>query len=103
MPDIPDYATNNGHMFYLVCRSLEERTSLISYLKEHDILAVFHYLSLHLSEYYKDHHVGEIPNLPNCDKFADCLVRLPMFFELKDEEVELVISKIREFYQSRSR
>lgn len=101
MPDIPDYATNNGHMFYLVCRSLEERTSLISYLKEHDILAVFHYLSLHLSEYYKEHHVGEIPNLPNCDKFADCLVRLPMFFELKDEEVELVICKIREFYQSR--
>ena len=101
MPDIPDYATNNGHMFYLVCRSLEERTSLISYLKEHDILAVFHYLSLHLSEYYKEHHVGEIPNLPNCDKFADCLVRLPMFFELKDEEVELVISTIREFYQSR--
>ena len=103
MPDIPDYATNNGHMFYLVCRSLEERTSLISYLKEHDILAVFHYLSLQLSEYYKDHHVGEIPNLPNCDKFADCLVRLPMFFELKDEEVELVISKIREFYHSRLR
>lgn len=103
MPDIPDYATNNGHMFYLVCRSLEERTSLISYLKEHDILAVFHYLSLHLSEYYKEHHVGEIPNLPNCDNFADCLVRLPMFFELNDEEVKLVISIIREFYQSRLR
>ena len=101
MPDIPDYATNNGHMFYLVCRSLEERTSLISYLKEHDILAVFHYLSLHLSEYYKEHHVGEIPNLPNCEKFADCLVRLPMFFELNDEDVILVISKIREFYHNR--
>ena len=84
MPDIPEYATNNGHMFYLVCRSLEERTKLIAYLKEQGVGAVFHYLSLHLSDYYKKHHVGDIPTLPNCDKFADCLVRLPMFFELTD-------------------
>lgn len=101
MPDIPDYATNNAHMFYIVCRNLEERTGLIAHLKEAGIYAAFHYLSLHLSEYYKEHHVGEIPNLPNCDCFADCLVRLPMFFELKDEEAELVISKIKEFYQNR--
>lgn len=99
MPDIPEYATNNGHMFYLVCRSLEERTKLIAYLKEQGVGAVFHYLSLHLSEYYKEHHVGEIPELPNCDRFADCLVRLPMFFELKDEEVQHVINSIKEFYR----
>ena len=98
MPDIPDYATNNAHMFYLVCCNLEERTKLISFLKEHDALAVFHYLSLHLSEYYKEHHVGEIPVLPNCDRFADCLVRLPMYYELKDEEVEIVIKLIKEYY-----
>ncbi len=101
MPDIPDYATNNGHMFYLVCRNLDERTKLIAYLKEQGVGAVFHYLSLHLSDYYKEHHMGEIPNLPNCDRFADCLVRLPMFFELTDEEVQLVIEKIRQFYQDR--
>ena len=101
MPDIPDYATNNAHMFYIVCRNLEERTALIALLKENGIYAAFHYLSLHLSEYYKEHHVGEIPNLPNCDRFADCLVRLPMFFELKDEEASLVVSKIKEFYQNR--
>ena len=101
MPDIPDYATNNGHMFYLVCRNLDERTKLIAYLKEQDVLAVFHYLSLHLSEYYKEHHVGEIPDLPNCDRFADCLVRLPMYFELKDEDVQLVIRSIKEFYNER--
>lgn len=101
MPDIPDYATNNGHMFYLVCRNLDERTKLIAYLKEQGVGAVFHYLSLHLSDYYKEHHVGEIPNLPNCDRFADCLVRLPMFFELTDEEVQLVIENIRQFYQDR--
>ena len=98
MPDIPKCATNNAHMFYLVCRNLEERTGLISYLKEKGAGAVFHYLSLHLSEYYKEHHEGKIPELPNCDRFADCLVRLPMFFELTDEEVQEIIKTIHVFY-----
>ena len=99
MPDMPEYATNNAHMFYIVCRNLEERTKLIAYLKENEVLAVFHYLSLHLSEYYKEHHQGEIPDLPNCDRFADCLVRLPMYYELKDEEVKQIIDSIHEFYK----
>ena len=98
LPDIPEYATNNAHMFYLVCRSLDERTKLISYLKDKDVNAVFHYLSLHLSDYYKDHHEGIIPNLPKCDRFADCLVRLPMFYELKDEEVQIVVDAIKEYF-----
>jgi len=100
LPDMPDYATNNGHMFYIVCRSLDERTQLISFLKEKGILAPFHYLSLHLSDYY--HSVeSNIPTLPNCDKFADRLVRLPMFFELKDEEVLYIIQEIHSFYSSK--
>ena len=97
LPVMPDFATNNGHMFYLVCRNLDERTRLIKYLKEHDILAVFHYLSLHLSDYYKTVE-KDIPNLPNCDRFADCLVRLPMFFELNDSEVAQIIKTISDFY-----
>lgn len=97
MPDVPAYATNNGHMFYMVCRSLEERTKLIAYLKEKGIGAVFHYLSLHLSDYYRSVE-SDIPNLPYCDGFADKLVRLPLFFELKDEEVLYVISEIKSFY-----
>ncbi len=96
-PDIPVYATNNAHMFYIVCRSLEERTNLISYLKENEVLAVFHYLSLHLSDYYANTE-NTIPSLPNCDKFADCLVRLPMFFELKDEEILKIVNLVKEFY-----
>lgn len=99
LPDMPDYATKNGHMFYLVCCNLDERTKLISYLKEQGIGAVFHYLSLHLSDYYREHHVGEIPILPNCDRYADCLVRLPMFYELKEDEAQYVISSIHEFYK----
>lgn len=98
MPDMPAYATNNAHMFYLVCRNLDERTKLIAYLKEKDFGAVFHYLSLHLSDYYRENHKGEIPNLPNCDKFADCLVRLPMYYELNNEDVESIIKEIKQFY-----
>ena len=86
LPNVPSYATNNAHMFYLVCNSLEERTALINKLKANDIGAVFHYLSLHSSPYYHDKHDGR--DLPNCDRFADCLLRLPMFFELDVEDVE---------------
>ena len=99
MPDIPSYATNNAHMFYLVCRSLEERTALIAYMKANDVLSVFHYLSLHKSEYYLNHD-GKIVDLPNCDKFADQLVRLPMYYDLTDDDVKLVVSLIHQFYIS---
>lgn len=101
MPDMPEYATNNAHMFYLVCPSLEERTKLIAYLKGQGIGAVFHYLSLHLSDYYKNHHEGEIPVLPQCDHFADCLVRLPMFYELTDEEVGYIIDGVHKFFDNK--
>lgn len=97
MPDIPQYASNNAHMFYLVCRSLEERTKLITHLKENGVMAVFHYLSLHLSDYYCSVEAN-IPELPNCDNFADRLVRLPMYYELSDEDVKSVINSIVEFY-----
>ena len=100
LPVLPEYSTNNAHMFYLVCRSLEERTMLIKYLKDNGVLSVFHYLSLHLSGYYKANYT-EIPNLPFCDRFADCLLRLPMFYELKDEEIKIVVDLIDEFYKSR--
>ena len=99
LPKIPEYATNNAHMFYLVCNSLEERSALIKYLKNKNVLSVFHYLSLHLSKYHTDNNTN-IPNLPECDRYADCLIRLPMFFELKDEEIELIISYIYQFYNN---
>lgn len=97
LPNIPEYATNNAHMFYLVCRSIEERSALIKHLKDNGAGAVFHYLSLHKSDYYRKNY-SYIPDLPNCDRFADCLVRLPMFYELKDEEISLIISLIGNFY-----
>lgn len=96
LPDIPDYATNNAHMFYLVCRNLEERTALIKYLKEHDIQAVFHYLSLHSSEFYKTKHDGR--ELPECDRYMDTLVRLPMYYDLEIEDVKRICEVINVFY-----
>lgn len=82
---IPSFATNNAHMFYLVCRNLQERTALIERLKAQGIMAVFHYLSLHASPYYASRHDGR--PLPLSERYADCLVRLPLFFDLTLEEV----------------
>ena len=97
LPDIPGFATNNAHMFYMVCRSLEERSALIKYLKESDIQAVFHYLSLHSSPYYQNKHDGR--PLPNCDRFADCLVRLPMYYDLTEKQVEQICELIQLYYR----
>ena len=96
LPEMPEYATNNAHMFYLVCHSLKERTNLIEHLKKSGILAVFHYLSLHTSEYYKKKHDGR--KLPQSDKFTNCLVRLPLFYELDFENLNYIIRHIKEFY-----
>jgi len=96
LPLIPDYATNNAHMFYLVCHSLAERTKIISKLKESGILAVFHYQSLHKSEFYHDKHDGR--ELVNSDRYTDCLVRLPMFFELTLDDIGIITALIRAIY-----
>ena len=100
LPDIPGYATNNAHMFYIVCRNIDERSALISFLKDNGIQACFHYLALHRSEYYTTHYT-ERPKLPNCDRFADCLVRMPMYYELKEDEVKYITDKIKAFYSDK--
>jgi len=96
LPDMPDYASNNAHMFYLVFPNLEKRTAIIQHLKENDILAVFHYLSLHSSQFYKDKHDGR--ELPECDRYADTLVRLPMYYDLEIEDVERICNCITAFF-----
>ena len=100
LPDMPQYASNNAHMFYIVCRSLDERTGLIKHLKDNGITAPFHYLSLHKSDFYKQHCSIEA-DLPCCDRFADCLVRLPMFYELTDEEVDVIIGNVKCFFEDK--
>ena len=84
LPVLPAYATENAHMFYIICKGLEERTALINKCKKQGVYPVFHYLSLHKSPYYQDRHDGR--DLPNCDRFADCLLRLPMYYELGEDD-----------------
>lgn len=98
LPDIPFYATNNAHMFYLVCKNLEERTKLIAYLKAKNILAVFHYLSLHKSPFYKNQHDNR--QLPYADYFSDRLIRLPFYYELTNADLDYIISAVNTFYIS---
>lgn len=93
LPFIPDYASNNAHMFYLIFPSIEERSRVIQNLKSKKISAVFHYLSLHESPYYSKKHDGRI--LIQSDRYTDCLLRLPLFFELTDEEIQMVWEVIR--------
>ena len=96
LPNIPEYATNNSHMFYLQCSGVDERDQLIQRFRQHDILAVFHYLSLHKSKYYIDKHDGR--SLPNTDRFSDCIIRLPLYYELSSEEQSEIIDIIKTFY-----
>ena len=99
LPYIPvNYASNNAHMFYIICKSLEERTELINYLKKNGILAVFHYLSLHSSKFYlKDNPKVD---LPNADFYSNQLLRLPMFYSLTKIEVSKTVDLINKFYGS---
>ncbi len=95
LPYLPQGATNNAHMFYMVCRTGKERDELIAHLKKLGIAAVFHYLSLHKSAFYADKHDGR--PLENSDRYSECLVRLPMYYELSLEECQYIINAIRDF------
>ena len=92
MPFVPSFATNNAHMFYMVCKDAQQREAIIQKLKDNGVLAVFHYLSLHKSPYYKEKHDGR--ELPLSDFYSDCLIRLPMFYELEEEQIKYIIDTI---------
>jgi len=94
--DLPDFATNNGHLFYLLTENKDQRDELLDYLNHNMVHAVFHYLSLHSSPYYLKYHDGR--ELPNSDKFADTLLRLPLFYELSLDIVDMICEKVGEFY-----
>ena len=99
LPVVPEYATNNAHMFYLVCNTPEDRTSLITHLKENGIHAVFHYLSLHKSIYISKYNPEKV-EMPMSDIYTEQLVRLPLFFSMTDENVDAVVAAVREYYNS---
>lgn len=94
---IPKECTNNAHMFYLKAKDLEERTALISYLKQKDIYAVFHYVPLHSAP--AGHKFGRFNGEDiNTTKESERLVRLPLYYGITEEETGLVVDTIKEFY-----
>lgn len=96
LPNVPEYATNNSHMFYIVLKNTNQRHLLIEYLKENNVYSVFHYLSLHKSPYYLKNNL-ERPELMYSDEYSDCLLRLPMFYDLTVEDVTMISNKIKAF------
>ena len=93
LPVIPDYATNNGHVFYMLMPSLAVRSAFIERMKVDGIGCVFHYLALHRSDYYRGVMKAAIPDLTECDRYADCLVRLPLFYELSDSAIDFIAER----------
>lgn len=98
-PYIPAECGHNAHMFYLKCKDLEERTKLIKHLGDNDILAVFHYVPLHTAPAGK-----KLARFNGEDKYttkeSDRLVRLPLYYGLKESQTQYIIDKVKEFYHA---
>lgn len=97
LPEIPRFATNNAHMFYMVCASGQERSDLLEYLNIHEVMATFHYQSLHKSPFFAGRHDGR--QLPNSDRYSDRLLRLPLFYELEIGQVDRISQAVADFYR----
>lgn len=93
LPNIPEYASNNANMFYLIMPNIEARRALIKRLTESNILAVFHYQALHKSKFFKNKADGRV--LANSERFSDCIVRLPFYYSLSKEDQAFVIDTIK--------
>lgn len=98
LPLVPSFSDNNAHMFYLVFHDLEQRQSFIDFMKSKGVLTVFHYLSLHKSQFYKEKHDGR--ELPMSDFYSDCLVRLPLFFELDESQLNYIVNSVIKFFEA---
>ncbi|MDB2587787.1 dTDP-4-amino-4,6-dideoxygalactose transaminase, partial [Flavobacteriaceae bacterium] len=97
MMSVPENSSNNGHMFYIICRDKEQRNDIIAKLKSMGIMSVFHYQSLHNSPFYQPRHDGR--SLPNSDRFSDCLLRMPLFYEL---DIKSITTKLEGWHVSNS-
>lgn len=96
LPIIPQYASNNGHMFYINVQDINVRTMLINELKNNNINAVFHYISLHSSEFYNSKHDSRI--LPNSEYYTESLIRLPFYYDMSNDEINKTCSVIINFF-----
>ena len=95
LPQIPDFANHNAHIFYLVLNSTEELQALKYHLSEQGTDALTHYRCLHKSSYFKDKYEGK--ELKNAEKFESRLLRLPLH---SDVPMEYVTSRIIDFFRA---
>jgi dTDP-4-amino-4,6-dideoxygalactose transaminase len=93
LPQIPGFATNNAHMFYLVGADGNQRDAILQQLRQKDILAVFYYLSLHNSAFYTHKHDGR--TLRHSDRYSECLLRLPMYNSIDDAIQNAITTTIK--------
>ena len=98
LPYIPDFATNNAHMFYLICPDNVFRNRLIKHLREKGVHSVFHYLSLHKSPFFHAKHDGR--ELTVSDNYTECLLRLPFFYDLTTQDIEWIAEEIKSISQA---
>jgi len=96
-PFIPDYANQNGHIFYINCKNEQQRNSIINYLKSYNVNPASHYISLHQSSFYKKRN-NQI-KLINSDKFTKNLLRLPLYFDLSFNQVDFISTLIINFFK----
>ena len=98
LPVIPNGCIHNAHMFYLKLKDLKQRTEFIQYLKEHNVLSVFHYIPLHSApaglKFGRFHGVDEYTT-----KDSNRLTRLPLYYGMTKEDRETVIQTVREFFK----
>jgi len=97
LPFLPRFASNNAHTFYMVFNDLETRTKFISHMKANGVQTPFHYVALHNSPFYINKHDGR--ELAMVETYQDCLVRLPLFYDLESNDVEKVIALTKEFFK----
>jgi dTDP-4-amino-4,6-dideoxygalactose transaminase len=99
LPFVDGNSTNNGHIFYIIVRSREERTELINYLKEKSIAALFHYIPLHSSPAGRKY--GRVSGaMTVTDDISERILRLPMFYEMNEEDLNMVIEAVDSFYKA---
>ncbi len=96
LPVVSDFAHNNAHIFFINCKDFQERNALMKHLKKNNIGSAFHYLSLHKSPYYLDKHDGRV--LENSDNYTETLLRFPLYYGLKEEEIMQVVNSVLSFY-----
>lgn len=96
LPHVPSYCDHPAHIFYLMMPSLEARTALIAHMRARRILLVFHYQPLHLSDMGR-RFGGRPGQHPVAERAGDCLVRLPVFYQLTPDEQSRVIDALQEF------